>query len=99
MRRDKTTWSIDEWIEYYDGLAKKNYMSYQETGEPRCDKAQYKYEKIADAFRAYQREKSEKDVDIKKRMANCDGTISKLIPSKTYSFDEVSRLLRGAVWW
>ena len=40
MRRDKTTWSINEWIEYYDGLAKKNYMSYQETGEPRYDKAQ-----------------------------------------------------------
>lgn len=85
--------------EYYEGLSKKNYMAYQESGEARYDRAYCKYDRIAEAFRAKAREENEREVDIKKRMTNRDGVIDRLIPGKMYSKDEVEKLLTDAVWW
>ena len=85
--------------EYYEGLSKKNYMAYQESGEARYDRACCKYDRIAEAFRAKAREENEREVDMKKRMANRDGVIGRLIPGKMYSEEEVKKLLHDAVWW
>lgn len=88
-----------QWADYYDKLAQKNYMAYQKSGEPRYDRAQYRYEKIADAFRAKEREEDERDGEIKKRMTNCDYVIDRLSSGKMYNYDEVRKLLKDAVWW
>lgn len=93
---DKTSAQL---ADYYDELAKKNYRAHQETGESRYDRAYSKYDKIADAFRAKVRTEGEQEVDLKKRMANRDGVIGRLIPNKTYSYDEVVKMLNDAVWW
>lgn len=88
-----------QWADYYDKLAQKNYMAYQETGENRFDRAQFRYEKIADAFRAKAAQEGDREVDIKKRMTNCDYVIDRLIKGKVYTCEEVSKMLREAVWW
>jgi hypothetical protein len=98
-KRTKYEWTPSEWAEYYEHLARKNEMSYQESGEPRYERAQFQYDQIADAFRALAWKNSEQEVDMKKRMGNCDGVIGRLIPNKDYSYAEVCKMLKEAVWW
>lgn len=85
--------------EYYHGLEEKNYMYYQQSGEPRYDNAAYKYGKISEAFYALVEKENERGDEIKKRMVNMQGVVDRLIPSKTYTKAEVEKLLREAVWW
>lgn len=85
--------------EYYDGLEKRNSMWYQETGESRYDTKANQYGRIADAFRAKASLEGERQIDIRKRMANMQGVIDRLIPGKQYSTAEVEKMLRDAVWW
>jgi phage-related minor tail protein len=95
----KENWSARQWADYYEALEHKNYMTFQETGISRYDNAQRRYGQIAEAFRALDREKNENEVDMKKRMNNCNAAIERLDHGKTYDFDEVSDLLKSAVWW
>ena len=97
MRIDEMTSA--ELAEYYEGLGRKNAMWYQQTGESRYDNKAGRYEKIADAFRAKAASEREYQSDIRKRMANMKGVVDRLSPDKLYSFDEVAKLLREAVWW
>lgn len=98
-RKRKEDFMPMDWANYYEALANKNYMDYQSTGEPRYDRAYYQYDQIAGAFRALAREKDGNASDIKKRMANCDGVIGRLIPGKMYNRDEVVKMLKEAIWW
>ena len=88
-----------ELAEYYGELEQKNYMWHQETGESRYDLKASRYGRIADAFRAKATSEREYQSDIRKRMANMKGVVDRLSPDKLYSFDEVTKLLREAVWW
>lgn len=88
-----------QWAEYYEKLEQKNYIAYQESGESRYDRAQYKYRKIADAFRAQCREEDERGAIMRKRISNKDAVLDRLIPNKMYTVDEVKKLLEDAVWW
>lgn len=97
MKQDE--WTPDQWADYYDKLSKKNYMAYQETGEQRYDNAYYRYEKIADAFRARSKQETDDGEEIRKRMTNKDYVVARLIPGKMYSYAEVVKLLDDAVWW
>ena len=99
MAKHKDEWTPEEWAYYYDTLAQRAYTDYQATGESRYDNRHYQYSQIAEAFRALAREKGEKEIDMKKRMTNCDYVIGRLIPNKDYSFTEVCKLLKEAVWW
>ncbi len=99
MSKSKYEWSPEDWAEYYDKLRHRNYMSYQNSGEPRYERAAYQYEQIVEAFRALAWKNGEREVDIKKRMSNRDGVIGRLIPDKMYSCAEVEKLLNDAVWW
>jgi len=85
--------------EYYDELEHKNYKYHQETGASRYDTLACQYGRIADAFRAKAASEREYQSDIRKRMANMKGVVDRLSPDKLYSFDEVAKLLREAVWW
>ncbi len=98
-KRFKYDWSPEEWADYYDNLRHRNYMAYQDSGEARYERAYFQYEQIVDAFRALAWKNSEQEVDMKKRMNNCDAVIGRLIPNKDYSYDEVCKLLKEAVWW
>ena len=88
-----------QWAEYYEKLEQKNYIAYQESGESRYDRAQYKYRKIADAFRAQCREEDERGAIMRKRISNKDAVLDRLIPNKMFTVDEVKKLLEDAVWW
>ena len=88
-----------QWAEYYEKLEQKNYIAYQESGEARYDRAQYKYGQIADAFRAKCREEDERGAIMRKRISNKDAVLDGLIPNKMYAVDEVKKLLEDAVWW
>lgn len=99
MRVKQEDWSSDQWAEYYDRLSRKNYMAYQDSGDPRYDRAYYRYEKIADAFRAKAREENERGDEMRKRIANRDGAIARLTPGRAYSHSEVMSLLDAALWW
>ena len=88
-----------QWAEYYENLEQKNYIAYQESGEARYDRAQYKYGKIADAFRAQCREEDERGAIMRKRISNKNAVLDRLIPNKMYTVDEVKKLLEDAVWW
>ena len=57
-------------IEKYDKLAAKNYYLYQETGEPRYDKANEKYEERADVYRAAYKYQLEEDESRSRRLRN-----------------------------
>lgn len=99
MAKTKYDWSPQEWAEYYDRLQHRNYMAFQDSGDPRYERAYYQYEQIVDAFRALAEKQALDAVDMKKRMANRDGVIDRLIPGEEYSYDEVCKLLNEAVWW
>ena len=88
-----------QWAEYYENLERKNYTAYQESGESRYDRAQYKYGKIADAFRAQCREEDERGAIMRKRISNKDAVLDRLIPDHMYTAEEVKKLLEDAVWW
>lgn len=93
--RDKTT---DEWLEYYEKLEKKNYYAYQETGMSRYDNAWHRYSKIVDAFQAKLESEKQSGLDQKKRIANKNAVVDRLI-RETYAKGEVISLLNDAVWW
>lgn len=95
MRQPETT---REWRDYYEKLYQKNYSEYQQCGEPRYDRAQYKYSVIVDAFDAKLELESEREIDIKKRKTNCDAVIDRLAKSE-YSREEVKKYLQDAIWW
>ena len=57
-------------IDKYDKLAQKNYMFYQESGDPKYDKANEKYEELADVYRAAYKYQSEEDEDRSRRLRN-----------------------------
>ena len=82
-----------QWAEYYENLEQKNYIAYQESGESRYDRAQYKYGKIADAFRAQCREEDERGAIMRKRISNKDAVLDRLIPDHMYTAEEVKKLL------
>ena len=88
-----------QWAEYYENLEQKNHIAYQESGESRYDRAQYKYGKIADAFRAQCREEDERGTIMRKWISNKDAVLDRLIPNKMYTVDEAKKLLEDAVWW
>lgn len=85
--------------EYYSGLEQKNYNWYQQTGDSRYDTKQFRYGKIAEAFRALAESETERQVDIKKRMNNCQYVIERLVADKLYTKDEIEKMLRDAIWW
>jgi hypothetical protein len=91
--------NAEQLAEYYEKLEKKNYMAYQESGDPKYDRAYYRYSQIASAFRAKVRDEGEHEIDLKKRMTNKDAVIGRLIPGKMYTTAEVEKLLNEAVWW
>lgn len=62
--------TLKEKIEKYDKLAEKNYMFYQESGEPRYDRAYEKYSELADVYRLALREQSEHDEALARRLRN-----------------------------
>ena len=87
-----------EWLEHFDGLAKKNAQTYQETGVQRYDDAAFKYDSICDAFRALIRENDERDEIIRKRLLNCSAAKKRLI-NDGYTRAEVEKIMDEAVWW
>ena len=95
MKQPETS---QEWLDYYEKLRQKNEDNYQWSGESRYDRAQYKYSCICDAFRARIAQEKEREVDIKRRMKNCDFVIDRLV-AQSYSRAEVIEMLRKAVWW
>lgn len=95
----KTPETIAEWIKHYEALSKKASDNYQSTGEPKYDRACAKYDVIIDGLYALEREKKEREVDIKKRIHNCNGVIDRLKRDEPFSRDEVVALLKEAVWW
>lgn len=88
-----------QWAEYFEAREQKYFDFYQQSGEAKYDRLYYKYQKIAEAFRAKAREEGEREADIQKRMINMQADVDRLLPSKMYSRDEVEKLLRKAVWW
>lgn len=91
--RTRSDWSMDEWCKYYEALQKKAYMNYQETGEPRYDRAELRYGKIVDAFIGYLENKSEVDSDRLRRKRNADAYAERLAKD-TYTRDEVVRMIK-----
>ncbi len=90
--------TTSEWIAHYENLRYKAAQNYQETGDPKYDRAAYKYSVILDGLRALEREKDERDKDIVKRMRNRDSAVDQLLKEE-YSKEEVIELLEKAVWW
>lgn len=79
-------------IEKYEKLATKNYYLYQETGEPRYDKANEKYEELADVYRKAYELQCEEDDKITKRLKNISHFIKEHIENRdkqSYSKQEV----------
>lgn len=82
-------------IEKYDRLAQKNYEYYQQSGEPRYDKAYENYEELADVYRAAYKYQSEHDESLSRRLKNISYYIEehiKQIPKETYTKKEVLEL-------
>ena len=82
-------------IEKYDKLAVKNYYLYQETGEPRYDKANEKYEDLADVYRAALEYQSDHDDGQVRRLRGMSDYINEHIVGRskdTYTKEEVLRI-------
>lgn len=89
-----------DWLDHYEKLRQKAFDNYQTSGEPRYDNALAKYEKICDGFRALIEQKDERDKSINKRIANCNYVIDRLKAHEpNFSFNEVVKLLRDAIYW
>ena len=91
--KDKNTL---EWLQHYEEAYQKNADLYQQTGQVRYDNAAYKYQAIADAFRAKLAQESEIDHTLKKRTNNRRAVE---LVKDTYTKAEVSDMLDKAVWW
>lgn len=79
-------------IDKYEKLAQKNYYYYQESGEPRYDKAYEKYDELAEVYKAAYKYQSEHDESLARRLRNMSSYIEEYIEKRsknTYSKDEV----------
>ena len=84
--------------ERYQKLADKKYYEYQQTGDPRYDRAQTKHEEMADAYRyAYKYLKDVND-DYTHRLNNYRYWVNEKreLPKREYTQEEVMELLRQA---
>jgi len=91
--KTKFDWSMTEWRDYYDTLAKKAYQNHQETGESRYDRENHRYEIIVKAFNGYLAHKSEEDEAKMKRLRNVEAYI-KQISGDVFTRAEVLRMIR-----
>lgn len=92
-----TTEDIKKGIYKYDKLAEKNYLAYQESGEPRYLNSSEKYEDLADVFRMAYRYKDDEDEARTRRMRNVTSFIENHIidvPKETYTKKEVVDLAK-----
>lgn len=94
----RTPETTKEWLEYYEKRQSKFYRMYQETGDPKYDREQYKFGCICDAFQAKLEMEGEREADIRKRLKNKDWIVNNLAKNE-YSKDEVIKLLNDAVYW
>lgn len=94
-RQPETT---SEWLEYFDKLRRRAEINYQESGEPRYENAQYKYEVICDALIAKLKDEDERDYTINQRIKNMESAIERLYKNE-YTKEEVVDLLKSAIWW
>lgn len=88
---------ISKKIDKYDNLAQKNFMNYQESGEPRYLSSSEKYEELADVYRMAYKYKDEEDTNRTRRMKNISAFIENHIeenPKETYSKAEVIELAK-----
>ena len=86
---------LEKKIEKYEKLAEKNYMFYQQSGEPRYDKAYEKYSELADVYRAAYKYQSEADDSLSRRLGNMSSYIKEHIEclnKQTYTKKEVLRI-------
>lgn len=85
-------------IDRYDALAEKNYFLYQESGDPRYDKANEKYEELADVYRAAYKYQLDHDEAQGRRMHNISYFIEEHIEKSqkdNYSKEEVLELAKS----
>ena len=83
-------------IDKYDKLAQKNYMLYQESGEPRYDKANEKYEELADVYRAAYKYQLEEDESRSRRLRNFSCFVKEHVEERdkqSYTKSEVLELI------
>lgn len=83
-------------IERYEKLAQKNYMLYQESGDPRYDKANEKYEELVDVYRAAYKYQSEEDEDRSRRLRNFSYFVKEHVEGRdkqSYTKSEVLELM------
>lgn len=83
-------------IDKYDKLAQKNYMLYQESGEPRYDKANEKYEELADVYRAAYKYQLEEDESRSRRLRNFSYFVKEHVEERdkqSYTKSEVLELM------
>lgn len=83
-------------IDKYDKLAQKNYMLYQESGEPRYDKANEKYEELADVYRAAYKYQLEEDESRSRRLRNVSYFVKEHVEERdkqSYTKSEVLELM------
>ena len=82
-------------IDKYDKLADKNYMYYQESGEPRYDKAYEKYSELADVYRLALKEQQDHDDALSRRFENFSYYVKEHVENMakdTYTKKEVLEL-------
>lgn len=91
--RTKEDWNMQEWRDYYDRLQQKAYMTYQQTGDPKHDREQFRYSKIVDAFNGYLSYAEEADTERLRRWRNIDAYIERNVLEETYTKAEVKRML------
>ena len=85
-------------IDKYDKLAQKNYMLYQESGEPRYDKANEKYEELADVYRAAYKYQLEEDESRSRRLRNFSYFVKEHVEERdkqSYTKSEVLELMEN----
>lgn len=86
---------LEKSVKRYEKLADKNYWLYQESGEPKYDKANEKYAELADVYRAALEYQSDHDDGQVRRLRGMSDYINEHIVGRskdTYTKEEVLKI-------
>ena len=88
---------IEKNMKRYEKLADKNYWLYQESGDPKYDKANEKYSDLADIYRMAYKYQQEEDTDRTRRLRNVSDYIRTHVKERkkdNYTKAEVLELVK-----
>lgn len=90
----KWDWSLSEWRDYYDKLAKRAEDNYQQSGMSRYDREHHRYVVIVDAMNKAIEHDDERDNDRYRRMHNIDAYFDRYGAKDSFSRAEVVKIVQ-----